>query len=164
MSYFTGLFVLDWTTTSEYGLGTIADLVTPQGTKSYKYVRLRNETANVAVTGTALLGWPLAYLSAPAGDLEINTVVSDYTDAEVVPVCAGTAHGPCPGTINVAFFGWVQQRGYDVLVNAIGGTADNANIILSTTDGTATVATAATGPVMGYCIVDATKNIRLNCF
>lgn len=168
--YLTGIKTDTWTTTPEFGLGTMGMTLDAQGAKTWKYVKLRNETATVAVAGTSnattglpLTGAMLAYLAAPANNEEINTVVSDYTDAEVIPVGAGLAFAAIAGAANTAYYGWVQQTGYAVSVTDIGGTADNRLLICSATDMTLTVSTALTDPFCAFCIGDTAKTLRLRC-
>jgi len=163
MSYLTGINVNDFALVPEFGLGTLGMLVTPQGTKQYKYVQLRNETAAIPTTGTALLGWPVAYLNTPANDTELNTVVSDYTDAELIPVCCGTAHWSCPGAINTSYFGWVQVRGFDTLALAFATFSGNLRIQLTTTDGVADDVALMSTPTFGIGVSSASKTMRLNC-
>lgn len=169
MAYLLGIDPLAaWTTAPEFQLGTLAMTRTPQGTKIWKYVKLRNETATVAVAGTSSSGQPnegdmLAYLAAPANNDEINTVVSDYTDAEAVPVGAGMAFVSIAGVLATAYYGWIQTTGYAISRAAIGGVGDNKTLICSATDLTLTLSTALTDPVCAICIVDATKNLRLCC-
>ena len=170
MAYIAGIKTDTWTLVQEFGLGTLGMTIDPQGTKVWKYVKLRNESATVAVAGTSsaagvpLTGSILAYLAAPANDAEINTVVSDYTDAETIPVGCGAAFAAIVGTLATAYYGWLLTKGYYIDVTAIGGTSDNDQVMCSSTDLTLTTTTAVTDPVIGICIVDATKNIRLNCY
>lgn len=151
-----------WTSSAEHALGSLGANITAQGTKTYRYVKLANETATVAVAGTSTTGEILAYLAAPASDDEINTVVSDFTDAETIPVGAGMAFAAIAGVASTAYYGWVQTTGYAISVKAIGGTGDNDALICGG-DMILTVATAVTDPICAICIVDATKNVRLTC-
>lgn len=150
----------DWTTTAEHQLGTIGTNITSTGSETYKYVALRNETATVAVAD----GDFVAYLAAPATDAEINTVVSDFTDASLKPMGAGVVRATVAGVLATNYYGWVQTRGYIVLNQALGGTVAAGDALMcSTTDKAVTLATAADDYICAIGHVDATKNVRLCC-
>jgi hypothetical protein len=165
----TGIKTDIWTTTQEFTLGQIGFTLDTHGSKEWRYVKLRNETATVAVAGTSsaaglpLTGAMLAYLAAPANAAEVNTVVSDFTDAETIPVGAGMAFAAVAGVASTAYYGWVQRTGYAESVTAIGGTADNDLLICASTDMTLTVATAVTDPFCAICIGDTAQTVRLRC-
>jgi hypothetical protein len=182
-----------WTTTRNHALGTTGIVMDVYGASTWKYVKLRNETATVAVAGTTVGGLGqlrnegdfLAYLVAPeiktsgttpslatvggAYD-EYNTVVSDFTDAETIPVCAGAAFVSIPGVLATQYYGWIMIEGFMTSRLALGGATNNANLMCSTTDLSLTVspggtsAAAAQNPICGVAIVAATKNLRLRCF
>jgi len=149
-----------WTSTPEHALGTIGANITSTGTETYKYVALRNETATVATTDGALV----AYLAAPGTDAEINTVVSDFTDASLKPIGAGVTRAIVAGTLATNFYGWIQTRGYKIMTVALGGTVAAGDALMaSTTDMALTLATAADDHCCAVGHVDATKNVRLCC-
>ena len=119
--YITGIDPSVWTTSSENMLGALGVNATSQGTKTYRYVKLRNETSTVSGDG----GDMVAYLSAPANDDEIHTVVTDNTDAPTKRIAAGmieadsdgnftiddSSSATVPGVAGTAYYGWVQCAG-----------------------------------------------------
>jgi hypothetical protein len=165
--YITGIDpAADWTTVREFALGTLGATVGPQGTKLYRYVKLRNETATVAVVA----GDMLAYLASPAAGSgatlndEFHTVVSDNTDAATKPIAAGMAGAAVAGVLATAYFGWVQTAGFATVNQTIAGTpTDGDALFLATTDKTLTLATAADDPVCAYAIDESAKMVRLAC-
>lgn len=172
--YITGIDPSKWSTTQANALGAIGVNITDQGAKQYKYVKLLNETATVAADD----GDMVAYLAAPANDAEVNTVVADFSDADTKPVGAGVLESDAngnfdldgvsvasiAGTTGTAYYGWVQQTGYRVMNQALGGiVAAGDSLLCSATDKALTLATAVDDPVCAYAIVDATKNVRLAC-
>jgi hypothetical protein len=177
MAYITGIDPGLWHSTAQFGLGTRGVTMGPQGAKEYTYVRLRNETA--AIVGT--IGDPVGWLADPANDTEVNTVVTDVTDASTTPVCAGLIVGSPDGTLtlngvtvsniagaqNTAYFGWVQSRGYAVVNAALAGSpAAGDPLFLSTTDKTLSRSLASGTPmntISAICINVASKLVRLCC-
>lgn len=172
--YITGIDPSQWHTTAKNALGAIGLIITSQGAKQYKYVKLRNESATVDLDN----GDMVSYLDQPANDEEINTVVSDYTDSGTRPVGAGAAEGDgsgnfsldgvqvssIAGTANTAYYGWVQQTGYFVSNQAIGGTVTEGEaLICGGGDKALTIATAVDNPVCAICINDAAQTARLCC-
>lgn len=117
----------------------------------YKYVKVRNETATVAIAAGDVLG----YLGSPSAT-ENNTVVSDNTDAATKPVGAGVAQATIAGTLATSYWTWVLVQGPFTANNNLAGTpADGDALFLSTTDKTLTLATAADDPVCAYAIDDS---------
>ncbi len=151
----------DWTTDPEFTLGAIGVAIDAQGTKMYRYVKLRNETATVAVAA----GDMLAYLASPANTAEYHTVVSDNSDAATKPIAAGMARATVAGAQNTAYYGWVQCAGFATVNQTIAGTpADGDGLFLSTTDKTLTLATAADDPICAYAVDESAKLVRLACW
>lgn len=165
--YITGIDpAADWTTVREFALGTLGATVGPQGTKLYRYVKLRNESATVAVVA----GDMLAYLASPAAGSgatlndEFHTVVSDNTDAATKPIAAGMAGAAVAGVLATAYYGWVQTAGFAIVNQTIAGTpTDGDGLFLATTDKTLTLATAADDPICAYAIDESAKMVRLAC-
>jgi hypothetical protein len=172
--YITGIDpAADWTSVREFALGTLGATVGPQGTKLYRYVKLRNETATVAVVA----GDMLAYLASPAVGSgatlndEFHTVVSDNSDAATKPIAAGMAGAAAAGSHNggtgstpISYYGWVQIAGFAIVNQTIAGTpTDGDGLFLATTDKTLTLATAADDPVCAYAIDESAKMVRLAC-
>lgn len=128
--------------------------------KTYRYVKLRNETATVA----GVAGDAVAYLAEPASATEQFTVVTDNTDATLNPVCAGLLQTTVTGTLATAYYVWVQCGGPAVANQTIAGTpADGDGVFLSTTDKTLTLATAADDPVCGYALDASANLVYLQC-
>jgi uncharacterized membrane protein YeaQ/YmgE (transglycosylase-associated protein family) len=159
--YITGIDpAAAWTTTPEFLLGSVGAVIGTQGTKLYRYVKLRNETATVAVVA----GDMLAYLASPASTDEYHTVVSDNTDAATKPIAAGMAGAAVAGTLATAYYGWVQTHGFATVNQTIAGTpTDGDALFLSTTDKTLTLATAADDPICAFAIDESAKMVRLQC-
>lgn len=104
-----------------------------EGNKIYKYVKILNDTATVA--GAA--GDMVAYDAATGA--ENHTVVIDLTDADAKPVPAGMLMGTVTGTVDTAYYGWIQLKGPATVLQTIAGTpADGDTLMLSTTDKTLT--------------------------
>ena len=166
--YITGInFSADWTSTPEFALGTMGMTIDAQGTKTFRYVKLRNETATVAVAS----GDMLAYLASPVAgsgatlNHEFHTVVSDNTDAATKPIAAGVAGATVAGVASTAYYGWVQCGGFAIVNQTIAGTpADGDALFLSTTDKTLTLATAADDPICAYAVDESAKMVRLACW
>ena len=128
-----------------------------EGTKTYKYVELKNTTATV----TAVAGTLVAYNAATG--YANSKVVSDLTDADAVPICAGAMCGTIAGVLATPYFGWLQTRGACTLDTAVTTGAAGKGWTLTTTDKTATVAVAGdTGPYGGVSL-DGTTSVLLNC-
>lgn len=150
----------DWTLEPIFTLGALGIAMGDYGAETYRYVRLRNETATVACAAGDVVG----YLASPAAGVEYNTVVSDASDAATKPVAAGVVKAAVAGTQNTAYYGWVQIGGLAVLNQAIAGTpTDGDSLYLSTTDKTLTLATAADDPICAYGVDVSEKLVRLAC-
>lgn len=156
-----------WTTTREFQLGTLGMAVTAYGTAIFRYVKLRNETATVAVVAGDMLAYlasPVAGSGATLND-EFHTVVSDNTDAATKPVAAGMAGAAVAGVLATAYYGWVQCGGFAIVNQTIAGTpADGDGLFLSTTDKTLTLSTAADDPICAYAVDESAKMVRLACW
>ncbi|MBK8200388.1 MAG: hypothetical protein IPK75_18730 [Acidobacteria bacterium] len=166
--YITGINpAADWTSTPEFKLGTMGAVMGAYGMTMYRYVKLRNETATVAVVA----GDMLAYLASPAAGSgatlndEFHTVVSDNTDAATKPIAAGMAGASVAGVASTAYYGWVQCGGFAIVNQTIAGTpADGDGLFLSTTDKTLTLATATDDPICAYAVDESAKMVRLACW
>ena len=164
--YITGIDTSEWTTTPLFALGTLGMTMTTQGAKTFRYVKLRNETATVAVVAGDMLAYlasPVAGSGATLND-EFHTVVSDNTDAATKPIAAGMAMASAAGVLATTYYGWVQTGGFAIVNQTIAGTpADGDGLFLSTTDKTLTLATAADDPICAYAIDESAKMVRLAC-
>lgn len=150
----------DWTTEPTFTLGAVGTAIDAQGTKCYRYVKLRNETATVAVAA----GDVLAYLASPANTAEYHTVVSDNTDAATKPIAAGMARATVAGVLATAYYGWAQTHGFATVNATIAGSpADGDALFLSTTDKTLTLAAAADDPICAFAVDASEKLVRLQC-
>jgi hypothetical protein len=158
--YITGIDPTDWSAEAKFRLGTLGASQGTYGIEIYRYVKLRNETATVAVA----VGDVLGYLASPAAGEEYNTVVSDNTDAATKPIAAGVAKAALAGAQNTAYYGWVQCGGFAVVAQTLAGPpADGDALYLSTTDKTLTLATAADDPICAFAVDASEKLVRLNC-
>ena len=150
----------DWTLEPTFTLGALGIAMGAYGAETYRYVRLRNETATVACVAGDVVG----YLASPAAGVEYNTVVSDSTDAATKPIAAGVAKAPVAGAQNTAYYGWVQIGGITAVNLAIAGSpADGDALFLSTTDKTLTLASAADDPICAFGVDVSEKLVRLAC-
>lgn len=159
--YITGIDpTADWTSEPEHALGTLGMNMTDQGTKGYRYVKLRNESASVS----AVAGDMAAYLTSPANDEEANTVVTDNTNAATLPVGAGMIQTAVAGVANTAYYGWVQSDGYAVANPTPSGATDGDALFVSGTDKLLANAAASDAPVCAVTIDASAKLIRLKCW
>lgn len=142
-----------------------------QGGKWYKWCKLQNTTATVAVVA----GDAVAY---DAEDGHRNShVVSDLTDAGTKPCCAGTVCGTVAGVLATAYYCWVQIKGAvtvaQAIANSLDGTpvaaGDGDPIILSTSDkvfrrqNTVIDADAERTREVGQAIDASAKYVILDC-
>jgi hypothetical protein len=165
--YITGIDpAAAWTSTPEFKLGSVGAVVDDYGTCLYRYVKLRNETATVAVVAGDMLAYlasPVAGSGATLND-EFHTVVSDNTDAATKPIAAGMAGASCAGVLATAYYGWVQTHGFAIVNQTIAGVpTDGDALFLSTTDKTLTLATAADDPICAFAVDESAKMVRLQC-
>jgi len=123
-------------TTDLEGVGTLRW----EGNKCYKWVKLLNDTATVA--GAA---GDVALYDAVTG-YGLHTVSLDLTDGDSQPLPAGVLGATVTGTVDTAYYCWLQIRGEDTLNAAI----ETSN------DGTP-VAAADGDPL---CMGDADKALR----
>jgi len=136
-----------------------------EGNKIYKYVKLQNTTATIAV----LSGDAVAYNAATGHS--VSQVVSDMTDADTNPVCAGILQGTVAGVLAVAYYCWIQIKGPATALQTIAGTpADGDHFMGSTTDKTLTkfVLTEAapntlTSAISGVITDASAKLVALDC-
>lgn len=113
---------------------TLGDIRFQNG-KWYKYVKLQNTTATVAVVA----GDPLAY--GITSGYDNNLVVSDMTDAETQPVGAGFATATIAGVLATAYYVWIQIKGLVTVPTAIGSGVVGSNVRMTSTDKTLGVQT-----------------------
>lgn len=114
-----------------------------EGGKFYKYLKLLNTTAGVAVAAGDVLGYGLAGIAS-------NICVSDNSDAATKPVGAGVALATVAAADTLTgVFVWVQVTGAFTALKDIAGTtpADGDAVYLSTTDLTLTLAAAVDDPI-----------------
>jgi hypothetical protein len=143
----------DVNTVAQEPLGTLRF----EGIKVYKYVEFKNTTATVA--GAA--GTMVAY-NAATGHLN-NKVVADLTDADAIPIPAGTTLATVTGTLATSYYCWIQIRGDSTLDTAVTSGAVGKGFTLTTTDRTCTVAVAGdVSPYAGISL-DGTTGVILNC-
>lgn len=128
------------------------------GGKWYKYVKFQNVTATVAGAAGSLV----AYRAVAATGYLSNHVVADLTDADAVPFCAGATLAAITGTLAVAYYCWIQVKGYIVLDTAVGSGAAGSPFYLTTTDKTAAIAAAVTNMHAGVS-VNTTTAVVLDC-
>lgn len=143
----------DVDSTDKEGIGSLRQ----EGNSWYKYCKIYNDTATV----TGVAGTLVAY-DATTG-YGNNVVVIDLSDADTVPLAAGALCGTCAGTVDTAFYGWVQIKGPTTLDTAVTSGAAGKGFTLTTTDKTATV--AVTGDVSPYAgvSVNSTTGVVLDC-
>ena len=165
--YITGIDTSEWTTDARFKLGSLGMAMGAYGAVTYRYVKLRNETATVAVVAGDMLAYlasPVAGSGATLND-EFHTVVSDNTDAATKPIAAGMAMASVAGVLATTYYGWVQCGGFAIVNQTIAGTpADGDGLFLSTTDKTLTLATAADDPICAYAVDESAKMVRLACW
>lgn len=141
-------------TTEKVPLGTVRD----EGTKRYRYCKLRNVTATVA--GAA--GDPVAYaVAATSADEGVCTVVLDLTDAAAVPIFAGVLLATVAGVLATDYFVWVQFSGPVTSLPAIAGTIGQG-FKLGAADKTWAAIAAFTDNPVGVVFNVASKVVVLN--
>lgn len=117
-SFITGLS--DVETTDKEGVGKVR----LEGGKWYKWVKLYNDTATVAgVAGD------IACYAKETGQ-ETYTVVLDKTDADSKPIGAGALVAAVTGTVDTAYYCWVQTKGPATLAVALGGSAGDGDTLM----------------------------------
>lgn len=125
--YLTPLTAVD--TADKEDVGTLRF----EGNKVYKYVKLQNTTATVAVAA----GDAVAYDAAVGHS--VSQVVSDMSDADSIPVAAGIVQGTVAGVLATAYYCWIQIKGPSTALQTIAGSpADGDHFSMSTTDKTLT--------------------------
>ena len=132
-----------------------------EGNKIYKYVKLYNDTATAAV----VVGDALCYASP--GGYESNTVVMDLNDAGSSGsiICAGCATGTVTGTVDTAYYIWVQIKGTITTTKDLPGTADGKTVTMSdaSADGTLVAQNAATEQTVGIISDESANTLILDC-
>lgn len=126
--FLTPLTAVD--TVDKEGVGTLRF----EGNKIYKYIKLQNTTATVAVAA----GDGVAY-NAETGH-GLHAVVSDMSDADSAPFGAGLVQGTVAGVLATAYYCWIQIKGAATALQTIADTpVDGQEVSMSTTDKTLTV-------------------------
>jgi hypothetical protein len=143
------------TTTQKDDLGDIRWV----GNKVYKYVKLANVTATIAVVS----GDPVAYL-ADTGYNE-HTVVSDASDGATKPICAGVVGAACAavhgGTV---YYLWVQIKGGATInENIAGSTPADGDALYMSDDKVLTLAAAVDDPICAYAADDSAQLVIMDC-
>ncbi len=145
--------------TAKQALGTLRW----EGNKCYKYVKLYNDTGTVAgVNGDQLL------YAAETGH-STNTVVLDGNDADTVVVGAGICLATVTGTVDTAYYIWMQIKGPCTLSTQVSGSPDDGQPIMATsTDKTFGLAVDVDGggdslSVCGILTDDSAKLCALDC-
>lgn len=125
-----------------------------EGGKFYKYVKIDNTTAGVAVASGDCLMW------AAATGASTNTVVSDSTDADTAAVGAGiaTATVAAADTLTGMYL-WAQVTGTFTANQTLAGTPADGNILKAGTDGALTVAVET--EVSVHCAVSNDASAKL---
>jgi len=127
-----------------------------EGSKQYRYVKLQNTTATVAVVA----GDPVAYAVADTASEDSTVqVVSDFTDAGAVAVFAGVCVGAVAGVLATAYFIWIQTGGPCTSNPAVVGTVGQGIMIHATVDKTWAVGAAATNQIVAVVQHAASKKI-----
>jgi len=152
---------VDITSNDSTPVHALGQLYSDDAGKTYRYVKLLNETATV----TGASGDAVGYLAAAASATEQFTVVTDLTDAATKPICAGLLQATVAGATGTAEYVWVQCGGPATANQNIAGTtpADGDALMLSTTDLTLTLVTAVDDPVCAYASDDSADLVILAC-
>ena len=127
-----------------------------EGNKVYKYVKLSNVTAAVAVAAGSLI----AYLAATG--YATHTVVSDNTDADSAVFAAGVTQAVAAGALLTDYYLWIQIKGAATLDTAVGSGAAGSPFYLGSTDKTAAIMSAATQSKAGVSM-NTTTGVCLDC-
>ncbi len=115
----------DVSTTDREGVGNIRW----EGGSAYKYLRLRNTTATVA-----MVAGDVAAYGAATG-YSGNLCVSDLTDADASPIGAGVAMAAIAGVLATDYYAWFQLKGPRTVAQALGGSAaDGDELCINATD------------------------------
>lgn len=150
-------------TTDKEGVGTIRF----EGNKVYKWVKLQNTTATVAVAA----GDAVAYNAATGHS--VNQVVSDLSDADAIPVCAGLVQAAIAGVLATAYYCWIQIKGPATALQTLAGSPADGDLLMmaTSTDKTLTKQLfagttpniAATGGYAGIATDASAKLVALDC-
>src|SRR3990172_4576595 len=127
-----------------------------EGNKVYKYCKLKNTTATVAVAAGTLL----AYLAATG--YGSHTVVSDHTDADAALNPAGAAVAVAAGVAGTEYFIWVQVKGPATLDTAVTTGAAGSPFHMTAADKSSAIDSAATQASVGVSM-NATTGVILDC-
>lgn len=143
--------------TDDIGVGTVAK--NANGSKTYKWVSLINDTASVTVAGVA--GDPVAYVD---GGPALNQVTLDNTSADAQPVVAGFLVAAITGTYNVTYYCWIQTHGLVTVPTAVTSGVIGSGCMMAAGDKTLTIttgvidsqatlmtSTAANNKVLAFC-------------
>jgi hypothetical protein len=116
----------------------------------YKFVEFHNTSATVAATVNA----PVAYDTTLTGAR--NRVVSDWSDADTIPVGAGLTMVACAGVLATSYYLWIQIKGVSAasIVPALAGSVAIGEKLTThaTTDMTLTQLADLEDGVYGLCI------------
>lgn len=142
----------DVNSTAQEVLGTLRN----DGNKWYKYVEIKNSATVAGVATDAVV-----YFAATGyGN---NRVCIRAADGDAtVPFAAGVLMSTVAGVAATSEYGWIQIKGLSTLSTAVTSGAAGRVFKMSTTDKTASVATAATDNIMGVSM-NATTGVCLNC-
>ena len=140
------------TTVAREQLGTIRF----EGNKVYKYCKLKNATATVAVAAGTLL----AYLAATG--YASHTVVSDHTDADAAINPAGAAVAVAAGVLATEYFLWVQIKGLATLDTAVTSGAAGSPFYMTAADKSSAIVTLVAQSPVGRSM-NATTGVILDC-
>ena len=137
--------------TDKEGVGSLRQ----EGNSWYKYVQIKNHTATVAGAAGSLVGY---YVGTGYGS---NRVVVDLSDADTIAVGAVALLATVTGTLDVAYYGWLQIKGPITLDTAVSSGAAGKNFYLTSTDKTGAVGAAYYNQAIGVCL-DGTTSVLLD--
>jgi hypothetical protein len=141
----------DVDTSDKDGVGTIRF----EGANVYKYVQVKNHTATVAGAVGSLVGYF-------AGTGWANSrVVVDLSDADTIPVGAGALLAVITGTLDVAYYAWMQIKGQITLDTSVTSGAAGKSFYLTGTDKTAAIGATDYDQLIGVSL-DGTTKVLLN--
>lgn len=127
-----------------------------EGNKVYKYCKLRNITATVAVAAGTLLAYEAADGYAN------HHVVSDHTDADAAINPAGVAGAVVAGILATDYYIWVQVKGQATLDTAVTSGAAGSPFYMTAADKSSAIVSAVTQSPVGRSM-NATTGVILDC-
>lgn len=132
----------------------------------YKYVKILNDTATVA----GVAGDPVAFTITVGGvtydGVGNHVCVIDLSDAATQPIGAGFLTGTVTGTVDVAYYTWIQIRGQVTVPTAVttGVVGSGCMMATSASDKTLLVATGVIAPIAILTTATAANNkVLANC-